>query len=117
VDGEVLAFTLLVSLASAMLFGLAPALAACTASVNERLKSGGRAGESRSQCRARSVLVVAQVTLSILLLVGAGLLVRSFTRLTAVDPGFGAPPERLLTAFVSLWPALRHSSRQDRVLE
>jgi len=102
VDGEVLAFTLLVSLTSAVLFGLAPALAACTASLNERLKAGGRAGESRSQGRARSVLVVAQVTLSILLLIGAGLLVRSFTRLTSVDPGFAAPPERVLTMLVSL---------------
>ena len=49
VDGEVLAFTLLVSLASAVLFGLAPALASCTVSLNERLKAGGRTGESRSQ--------------------------------------------------------------------
>lgn len=102
VDGEVLAFTLLVSLVSAVLFGLAPALGTCTASLSERLKAGGRAGESRSQGRARSVLVVAQVTLSILLLIGAGLLVRSFTRLTSVDPGFAAPPNRVLTMLVSL---------------
>jgi putative ABC transport system permease protein len=102
VDGQVLAFTLLVSLASALLFGLAPALAACAAPLNERLKAGGRAGESRSQGRARGVLVVAQVTLSVLLLIGAGLLVRSFTRLGRVDPGFGAPPDRVLTMLVSL---------------
>ncbi|MGH8637539.1 MAG: ABC transporter permease, partial [Burkholderiales bacterium] len=102
VDGLVFAFTLLVSLASAILFGLAPALAACTASLNERLKASGRAGESRSQGRARGVLVVAQMTLSILLLIGAGLLIRSFTRLSSVDPGFTAPPDRVLTMLVSL---------------
>ncbi|MEX2263378.1 MAG: ABC transporter permease [Bryobacteraceae bacterium] len=102
VDGQVLAFTLLVSLASAVLFGLAPALAACAAPLNERLKAGGRAGESRSQGRARGVLVVAQVTLSVLLLIGTGLLIRSFTRLGNVDPGFQAPPDRVLTMLVSL---------------
>ncbi|MGH9627770.1 MAG: ADOP family duplicated permease, partial [Bryobacteraceae bacterium] len=102
VDGEVLAFTLLVSLVSAVLFGLAPAVAACTSSLSERLKAGGRAGESRSQRRTRGVLVVAQVTLSILLLIGAGLLVRSFTRLSSVDPGFKRPPDRVLTMRVSL---------------
>jgi putative ABC transport system permease protein len=102
VDGEVLAFTLLVSLASAVLFGLAPTLADYTASLNERLKSGSRAGQSRSQGRARGVLVVAQVSLSVLLLIGAGLLIRSFTRLTSVDPGFAAPPDRVLTMLVSL---------------
>jgi putative ABC transport system permease protein len=87
VEGRVLVFTLLVSLASAVLFGLAPAFAACPASLSERLKSGARASESRSQGRARGVLVVAQVTLSVLLLIGAGLLIRSFTRLGGVDPG------------------------------
>jgi predicted permease len=102
VDGQVLAFTLLVSLASAVLFGLAPALAACAAPLNESLKAGGRASESRSQGRARSALVVAQVTLSVLLLIGAGLLIRSFTRLGRVDPGFEAPPDRVLTMLVSL---------------
>jgi putative ABC transport system permease protein len=90
VDGEVLVFTLLVSLVSAVLFGLAPALAACPVALSERLKAGGRGGESRSRGRARGTLVVAQVTLSVLLLIGAGLLIRSFTRLSGVNPGFDA---------------------------
>jgi putative ABC transport system permease protein len=102
VDGQVLGFTLLVSLASAVLFGLAPALTACKTSPNEMLKAGGRAGESRSQGRARGVLVVAQVTLSLLLLIGAGLLIRSFNLLGKVDAGFEAPPDRVLTMLVSL---------------
>jgi putative ABC transport system permease protein len=102
VDGRVLAFTVLVSLASAILFSLAPTLTASAVSLSERLKSGARAGESRSQGRARGVLVVAQVTLSIMLLIGAGLLIRSFTELGRVDPGFAAPPDRVLTLLVSL---------------
>jgi putative ABC transport system permease protein len=102
VDGQVLGFTLLVSLASAVLFGLAPALAACAAPLSERLKAGGRAGDSRSQGRARGILVVTQVTLSVLLLIGAGLLIRSFTQLGRVDPGFEAPPDQVWTMLVSL---------------
>jgi predicted permease len=102
VDGQVLVFTLLVSLVSAVLFGLAPALSACAAPLNETLKAGGRAGESRSQGRARGGLVVAQVTLSVLLLIGAGLLIRSFTEIGRVDPGFEAPPDRVLAMMVSL---------------
>jgi putative ABC transport system permease protein len=102
VDGNVLAFTLVVSLASAVLFGLAPAVASCAASLSERLKGSSRAGESRSQGRARGILVVAEVTLSVVLLIGAGLLIRSFTRLGTVDPGFSAPPDRVLTMLISL---------------
>jgi putative ABC transport system permease protein len=102
VDGRVLAFTLLVSLASAMLFGFAPALAACAASLNERLKDGGRSSGFRSHGRVRSALVVAQVSLSVLLVIGAGLLIRSFSLLGSVSPGFEAPPERVLTMSISL---------------
>jgi hypothetical protein len=96
----VLAFTLLASLASAVLFALAPALAASGATLSERLKEGGRGGESRRQGRARGVLVVAN-TLSVLLLIGAGL-IRSFSLLGRVNPRFQAPPDRVLTMFVSL---------------
>jgi putative ABC transport system permease protein len=101
IDIRVLAFTLLVSLASAIVFGLAPAFAAAGATLSESLKQGGRGGDSRSQGRARGVLVVAQVTLSVLLLIGAGLLIRSFNRLGRVNPGFQAPPDRVLTMLVS----------------
>jgi predicted permease len=101
VDGRVLAFTLLTSLASAALFGLVPALTVSRTALTRSLKEGDRGGESRRQSRTRSVLVVAQVTLSVVLLIGAGLLIRSFSLLGRVNPGFDAPPERVLTMFVS----------------
>ena len=71
VDAHVLVFTLLASLASAVLFGLAPALAASGAALSEWLKEGGRGGESRRHGRVRGLLVVAQVSLSVLLRGGA----------------------------------------------
>jgi predicted permease len=97
IDGRVLAFTLAASIASALAFGLAPAFAASAGALNESLKQGGRAGEAPGRVRVRGALVVAQVTFSVLLLVGAGLLIRSFHLLGSVDPGFHAAPERLLT--------------------
>jgi putative ABC transport system permease protein len=97
VDARVLIFTLLVSLASALIFGLAPALSASRTPPGDSLKETGRAGESRGRGRARGVLVVAQVAFSLLLLIGAGLLIRSFTLLSNVGPGFQAPPDRVLT--------------------
>jgi putative ABC transport system permease protein len=101
VDGGVLAFTLAVSLASALLFGLGPALSASSAVLSDRLKDGGRGGESRAHRRTRGALVVAQLALSVSLLIGAGLLIRSFHRLGTVHPGFHAPPDRLLTMLLS----------------
>ncbi|HZO54369.1 MAG TPA: ABC transporter permease [Bryobacteraceae bacterium] len=101
VDERVLGFTLLASLTSAILFGLAPALIASGTGLSERLKDGGRGGESRGRGRARGALVVAQVALCVLLLIGAGLLIRSFDRLGKVRAGFDAPPERVVTMFVS----------------
>ena len=101
VDTRVLAFTLLASLASALLFGLAPALSASNVALGDGLKEGGRGDESRKQGRARGLLVVAQVTFSVLLLIGAGLLIRSFSLLGQVNPGFQAAPDHLLTMFIS----------------
>jgi putative ABC transport system permease protein len=101
VDVRVLAFTLLTSLASAILFGLVPALVASGTGLSERLKDGGRGGESRGRGRARGALVIAQVALCVLLLIGAGLLIRSFDQLGKVRAGFNAPPERVVTMFVS----------------
>ncbi|MFL6234885.1 MAG: ADOP family duplicated permease [Thermoanaerobaculia bacterium] len=111
-DGEVglnlpvLAFTLAASLLTGALFGLAPALEASRVKLNESLKesSRGNAGSPRGR-RLRDALIVAEVGLALVLLVGAGLMVRSFVRLQAVDPGFDA--SRLLTLRVAL-PSVRY---------
>ena len=91
IDGPVLAFTLVLSLATGVLFGLAPAFAAARPDLQDPLKEAGRGRSSA----ARGLLVAGEVALAVVLLVGAGLLLRSFLRLQAVDPGFR--PERLLT--------------------
>ena len=101
IDIRVLGFTLLVCLVSSFFFGLVPALALANTSVGASLKEGGRGGESRRLGRARGALVIAQVMLSVLLLIGAGLLIRSFSLLWQVHAGFQAPPERLLTMIVA----------------
>jgi putative ABC transport system permease protein len=103
-DGRVLGFTMLAALLSGLIFGMAPALQSSRADLNESLKEGGRAGtESRGRKRLRGLLVVAEVALTLVLLVGAGLLLNSFLRLQEVNPGF--QPDHLLTAQISLPPA------------
>lgn len=101
IDTRVLLFTLAASLLSAVLFGLAPALGTANAALNERLKDGDRTGESKSRGLARGGLVIVQVMFSVLLLIGSGLLIRSFSLLSNVSPGFNAPPDQVLTMFVS----------------
>ena len=95
-DGPVLLFTLALVLVTSFLFGLAPALAAARVDLREPLQAivRGRLG------RGRGLLVAAEVALATILLVGAGLLLRSFARLQAVDPGFR--PERVLTLALDL---------------
>jgi len=89
VDGNVLFFTLLIAVATGLLFGLAPALQGAKTDINETLKEGGRgAGGSVHRNRLRSALVVAEVALSLVLLVGASLFVRSFLQLQTADGGF-----------------------------
>ncbi|HYS05468.1 MAG TPA: ABC transporter permease [Candidatus Dormibacteraeota bacterium] len=101
IDRAALAFTSIVALASGILFGLAPALQLSKAPLNETLKQGGRGvTESRGRQRMRGLLVAAQTTLALMLLVGAGLMVRSFQRLQEVDPGF--IPDHLMTAQIAL---------------
>ncbi|MCI0424123.1 MAG: ABC transporter permease, partial [Acidobacteria bacterium] len=101
IDGRVLLFTLGASMATSLLFGLVPALATTKIELNESLKEGGpQSARSWRQRRAQGLFVVAEVALSVTLLVGAGLLIRSFWRLQATDPGFRA--ENLLTFFIAL---------------
>jgi len=103
-DVAVLGFTLALSLAAGVLFGLMPALQLSRADVHESLKEGGRgAVGDRAALRLRRGLVVATVALALTLLSGAGLLVRSFSRLVSMDPGF--QPDHLLTFNIALPPA------------
>ncbi len=100
IDGRILLFTLGLTLLTGLLFGLAPALQAGQVNLNELLKEGGRSGAGQRQRRLRDALVVVEVALALVLLVGAGLLIRSFWKLQQADPGFN--PERVLTASLSL---------------
>jgi putative ABC transport system permease protein len=98
-DGWALAFTAGLSLLTTLVFGLAPALQTSSVDLNEALKEGGRGGSQGSrQSRLRSWLVVAETALAMMLLVGAGLTVKSFWRLNHTDPGFD--PSGVLTAQV-----------------
>jgi putative ABC transport system permease protein len=103
-DLPVLAFTMLLALGTGLLFGMVPALLA-SGNTNDALREGGRHGGGPRSRRALGTLVVAEVALSLVLLAGAGLLIRSFMRLQSVDPGFRAGG--LLTARVQL-PGLRY---------
>ncbi len=97
VDGRVLAFSLVLSLAVGVLFGVFPALAAGRADLHGSLKDQGRGGTGgHAAARLRRTLVVAQVAFAVVLLVGAGLLIRSFRELSRVQLGFD--PDRVLTA-------------------
>jgi putative ABC transport system permease protein len=104
IDLHVLIFSAVLTLGTGLIFGIAPALQGYKADVQDSLKeSGSRLTIGSTRARARSVLVVAEIALALMLLAGAGLLVRSFVRLQQVDPGFN--PKNLLTAFVMLPPS------------
>ena len=92
-DGTVLLFTFAVSILTGLLFGMAPALRAVKLDLSSAMKAGGRnaqgeGGLGGSRRRLRSLLIVAEVAISLMLLIGAGLLLRSFVRLQSVSPGF-----------------------------
>ena len=119
-DGVVLIFTLGVSVVTGLLFGFMPALRASRPSLYSALSARGHGGADPTRVRTRQVLVVAEVALALTLLVGAGLLLRSFANLQAVDPGFRA--QQVLTVDINL-PRSRYATptRQtefyDRLIE
>lgn len=113
IDGTVLLFTLGVALLTGLLFGLAPALRASRTDLQSVLRQGGRSGSGDAGGQtARRALIVAEFALALMLLVGAGLLLRSFARLTQVDPGFN--PSNVLSAQVFL-PTAQYSSDTARI--
>ncbi len=114
IDSRVLGFTLLTSLLTGLIFGIAPALHASAPDLHNSLKEGGKSAVSgRGLNRSRNLLVVTEVALSLLLLIGAGLLIQSFRRLQEVDLGFN--PNNLLTMRISL-PESKYSEREQRLI-
>jgi putative ABC transport system permease protein len=108
-DGRVLCFTLLISLLTGVLFGLFPALQASKSDVQLALKESGNSSQSGRQNRLRGLLVVVEIALAMVLLAGAGLLVRSFESILSAAPGF--EQGNLLTMKV---PAIGAAYRQDK---
>lgn len=107
IDSRVLGFTFLIAILTGIVFGLAPALQASKTDLNETLKEGARGSTGGiNRQRVRSLLVVSEVALTVLLLIGAGLMMKSFYSLQKVNTGFD--PENTLTMMVSL-PASRYT--------
>src|SRR6266540_313360 len=102
-DTRVAGFTLLGSLLTGIVFGLLPALQASKTNLSETLKEGGREATGLLRRRLRGSLIVSELALAFVLLMGAGLLIRSFVSLTEVDPGLD--PRRVLTMTIMLPPA------------
>ena len=112
-DLRVLGFALAASILTGLLFGIVPALQATRVDLDEAIKSGGTRGASEGKTRRlRESFVVSQVALSLVLLVGSALLVRSLLRLQAVDPGFDRT--HLLTLQLTL-PRVKYQQTEDRI--
>jgi len=112
IDGHVFGFTLLISLGAGILFGLVPALQASRLSLNEALNEGGRSSGAIGHNHFRNLLVFSEVALSLTLLAGAGLMLRSFIRLTSVDPGLDT---RNVLALEVRLPQSRYAPPQQAV--
>jgi putative ABC transport system permease protein len=102
IDGWVLAFAFAAAVLTGLIFGLVPAVQTSQADLNETLKESGRTGTHSSRNRIGSALMVSEIALSFMLLVGAGLLIKSFMRLREVNPGFTA--DKVLSIRASLPP-------------
>lgn len=99
-DWQVLVFSLLLAMGTGILFGILPALQASRTDVNSNLKEAGRGSTSGSRSRPQSLLIISEVAFTVVLLIGAGLMLRSFTRVLQADPGFN--PRQTLVGDMSL---------------
>src|SRR5262249_3475280 len=111
-DGSVISFTVGISLLTGLIFGTLPAMQTSNVDLHETLKEGGRAGIGGRHHQLRSLLVIAEIALSLILLIGAGLMMRSFLRLQPVNAGFN--PENVLTMRVGL-PGVKYNSPEKRI--
>ena len=112
VDGWMLAFTLGASILSGVLFGIVPALTASGPALNDALRDGGRSGSTARGNRVRAAFVVTEIALALMLLVGAGLLIRSFMHVLNTNPGFES--ERTITMDVAV-PGSRYPEATNRI--
>ena len=110
-DYRVLAFALGISVLTGVIFGLVPALQASRLDVSSSLKEGGRSGEGHRRTGARGLLLIGEVALSLVLLIGAGLLIQSFLRLQEVRPGFNS--HNVLLASIAL-PTAKYKEDAQR---
>jgi len=110
IDGAVLLFALLISMLTGLLFGLAPAFTTGRHTAESLKQGSGRTTTSRGRRMLRGALVVSQVAVSFMLLIGAGLMIRSFSKLLQVNPGFS--PDHLLTMRLS--PNFSHYQQQQQ---
>ena len=110
-DRQVLVFTMFIAWLTGLLFGTIPALEATRCSPREPLEEGTRTGHGAHRAKARNIFVVVEIALALILLTGSGLLIGSFGRLLAVDPGF--KPQGVLTAWVQL-PEAKYAKDQNK---